>query len=404
MRLNADAARAARGPLFAVGVLGALMLGASHLLTHCSHSVEAAQAITLRVRLDDAERQTTIEGAKLQTQPSPPFEIGARLEIRTQSRGLLLLTENGDAWALDSAEGVRVSWEGPARIVAGDKASRREREAQHHGNLVVRASRGALRRVLHTDLELYTSGVLAAEMSPSWPAAALEAQAIAARSFALTARARRRKLDFDVFDDDRDQVYRGARDDPSLVRAVRNTRGQVLRYDGKILRAYYSSTCGGMTREGFERFRDVPRAPFRSVVCEGCADSPRYRWTRTIARSRLAQLGVSARGSLNIRPTKRSGRGDWMRMSLTDARGVQREVAARRLHALRALPSLWLDSVRARGAVVEVRGRGFGHGVGLCQYGARGYARGGWSARDILAHYFPGAEIGMIDAPTNARD
>lgn len=378
------------------------IFGLSHFVTRCGSPARAAEREIVRVLLGEDGSRLRIRADALRCVPAAPFALDRQLEVRTQSNGLLVLGPKGQAWAHDDAS-LEIHWDGPATLQgdAEDFDGESDDERPHFGHLVVTQKSWpdrppSLRRVLHADLDLYVTGVIAAEMGARFPPAALEAQAIAARGFALSARSRRSELDFDLFDDDKDQVYRGVPEDPSLVKAVRATLSMVLTYDGKPIRSYYSSTCGGATRDGFERFEDVPRAPFRGVECTACSDSPRFRWTRRIPRSAFAAIGHGGSGRLTITPIDKSARGDWRRMRVK-SRGKSTTHSASTLSRLQPMPSLWIEKVDSAGDGVVVHGRGFGHGVGLCQYGARGYALRGWTHEEILAHYFPGTTVETIE-------
>ena len=349
-------------------------------------TVLAKGSATLRVRLGDVAGQAVLHAESFRCQPKAPIKLGARITLRTQSSGLLVIAENGAAWVFDEPS-LAIEWTGLARLERGGKTR------EHAGRLVAnKDDEGRVRLVLHTSLETYLTGVLEAEMGSRFAPDALRAQAVAARSFALTAAGRRTDKDFDVFDDDRDQVYRAVSDHPTIVDAVRETQGLVLKHGERVVRAYYSSTCGGHTRDGFERFRDVPKAPFRGVHCGSCQGSPRFRWKRDFERSKLTSLGLPARGKITIEASKRSARGDWVRFR-AHGRGFDKSYPISKLLRLRAFPSPWFDSVTVDAKRVIVRGKGFGHGVGMCQYGALGRARRGEAWRAILAHYFPGTTI-----------
>ncbi|MCA8969633.1 MAG: SpoIID/LytB domain-containing protein [Planctomycetes bacterium] len=364
----------------------------------------AATSEVIRVLIATPENSIRIRAQDLRCPRIGNVGIVDAIEVRTQAKGLLVIPLRDErqsdatsepAFVLDDGH-VDITWLGPATWTTG-AARTASSTRQHFGRLTAHAADdGSLRCVLHAPLELYVTGVLAAEMGSSFPPAALAAQAIAARGFALTARARRQdSQDFDVFDDERDQVYRGVDASPPLIEAVRATTGLVLAYDGNVLRSYYASTCGGRTRDGYAFFRDVPRAPFRGVVCEACSDSPLYRWSRRIERGAFAELGCGRSGSLRFELFADDDRGDLEKIRVTGPHGSV-IVPASSLSRLRPLPSRWIDSISDRGDDIEVRGRGFGHGVGLCQYGARGYARAGWSFSAILQHYFPGATITQL--------
>src|SRR5581483_3914228 len=148
----------------------------------------------------------------------------------------------------------------------------------YHGTLVVWSGGGRLAVVNAVDLEDYARGVIGDEMPHRWPLAALEAQAVAARSYALaTLRSRRR---FDLFADDRSQVYGGmGAETPGTLYAATQTEGKILMYGGHVATTYFFSTSGGRTadvRDVWPRLGDVPY--LRSVPDPYDADSPVHAW------------------------------------------------------------------------------------------------------------------------------
>ncbi len=246
------------------------------------------------------------------------------------------------------------------------------------------------------DIESYLYSVVTREMPPSWPISALQAQAIAARTYVL-ARSNPQRA-YDVVPSEIDQVYSGIESETESGRAaVSATAGDVLQLDGHFASIAYSSCCGGHTENAGDAWGGRAPVNLRGVVCGYCTDSPWYRWTRTL---RLADLAVAFAAELQgeaiigfaASDIDRSGRA--RAFSLQTERGV-RSIPATRARArigTRVLPSLLVHSIsppQADGTVV-IEGGGLGHGVGLCQWGARGLARTNASALAILSWYFPG--------------
>jgi len=280
----------------------------------------------------------------------------------------------------------------------------------------------------------YLSAVLTAELYPSWTQATFNAQAIAARSYALHERWRRRRLGdhFDVESDTRDQAY--AAHDPSTKArlAVEETRGKVLTFNGRLLRAYYSSTCGGRpasaadtwpTGQGFA-FNLAPpiQAHERSALCQA---SPRFRWKLTRDRTALVRrleafgkrrhLAIARLTSLaSVRVERTNAAGRPARYRITDDSGAWWTLSAESLRLalnLTGAKAPTLDSatmvssgdvnIQIHDNIVTIEGRGFGHGVGMCQFGAEAMAKQGRSASKILLFFYPGARITTLK---NAAD
>jgi stage II sporulation protein D len=306
-----------------------------------------------------------------------------------------------------------------------------------------KAYRGALRTV-PTDsgllvinvvpLEDYLLGVVPLELGerPASERAALEAQAIAARSYTITrvsaARSGRgRSTDFDLVSSTSDQVYGGhGAEQPNASAAVLATRGQVLRYGDGVIVAPYHSTCGGETAAAEEVWRSNGEPYLRRVSDRMpgreeryyCDIAPRFYWERTltgaeidatVARYLAAYARVPAGGpgsvrSVEVQGRTPSGRVAALRLSTTagsfevrgnDARSVVRSGAGELLPS--SYFSVSVEPTTGGGiARVVLKGNGFGHGVGMCQWGAIGRARAGHDARTILRTYFPGTTIGPI--------
>lgn len=254
-------------------------------------------------------------------------------------------------------------------------------------------------------LEEYLYSVVSREMPSSWPAGALQAQAIVARTFVLQRSTPRRA--YDVVPSEADQVYTGIdAETRATTAAVDATNGQVLRYGDGFAQVMYSSCCGGHTESNADAWGGAPLAYLSGVGCTYCTDSPWYRWTQNVPmqrvrdafRDRTAQIGDVQ--DITLDPPDSSGRIRFATIVGTSATLRVKGGDLRRALGTRTLPSLLvkrlgLDQQAAQAdQALVIEGAGLGHGVGLCQWGARGYARAGATARAILALYYPGTSIG----------
>ncbi len=275
---------------------------------------------------------------------------------------------------------------------------------QYRGNLLLRRhADGTLNAVNILPVDAYLYSVLGSETYASWPAAAHDAQAVVARSYALWRIAQRRNQPYDLRATVLDQNYLGlSKENPKLKAAVDRTAGLALLYQMKLFRCYYHSTCGGHT-EAVERvFPTPPLGPLSGARCTYCRDSKHYRWEREMSKSALATAlrdhGVNLQGIEEIVVTERSptGRGQTVVVTAADGRELTFPAADFRLKiGARELPSTWFQ-LHERGSEYLIQGRGWGHGVGLCQWGSRGMAEAGHSAREILRHYYPGATLQKV--------
>lgn len=333
---------------------------------------------------------------------------------------------------------------------------------------------GAMDGVEFVPLEEYLSGVVAKEMLAGWPLEAYRVQAVAARTYAMQERERNLKSaggggSFDVESSDRDQVYAGATTNKTAIEAVRSTRGVVLMDGENILRAYFSSTCGGRvasardtwpTGPGFEYNLAAPIQAHTPPRESACNASPLYRWTTERPRGelvvRLRTFGernrlmvrqitdLAAIEPMSLNDVGRPNRykiiepgGRWFQLSAEELRlacntnvsgnavmatgGAPKSAApggGAGTPALAAVsvqpgsdgppgvPSTMIPDidrktrvhssdfeVKVVGETVIINGRGFGHGVGMCQYCAKAMADRGDNHRVMLMRFYPGAQI-----------
>jgi stage II sporulation protein D len=263
------------------------------------------------------------------------------------------------------------------------------------GEVEVRRGPDALAVVHSLPLEDYVAAVVGSEMPLSFPPAALQAQAVAARTFAIfkkleaVGEGRPWHLGSSVLD----QVYRGSLADRRARAAAETTAGEVLVYRHAPIEAYFHSTCGGRTERGADALgRDLPY--LASVACGRCGGSSLTRWTVRVPAAELGRIAGLPGAVVGLRVVERTGSGRARRVEL---RGGGREarltaVDLRQRLGFSRLPSLAFDARMERGTAVFT-GRGSGHGAGLCQYGAAGAAQAGEDYRAILGRYYPGTEL-----------
>lgn len=233
---------------------------------------------------------------------------------------------------------------------------------KYEGTLDVKAKDGEVIPVVEMDLEIAVASVVQAEASPGTPLEALKAQAVVSRSYLVAGRGRH--ADFDFCDTAHCQFLREppAPDSPA-AQATAATRGLVLVYNDKPVAAMFTRSCGGDTRTPSET--DLPPSdyPYYAVRCEICYKNP-IRWTRTLSREDAALLSQGENG----------------------------RIALGRKLGWNAVPS-YSFTLREQGDKVILEGIGQGHGVGLCQRGARGMAELGSDFQTILDHYFPNTTL-----------
>lgn len=286
-----------------------------------------------------------------------------------------------------------------------------------------RVSDNRLRVVNLLPLESYLASVVDGEMPRDFGREARAAQAVAARTYALMA-IREAPADalWDLYATVRSQKYLGVKytdsngselagESESSRAAVTTTSGWVLTYRGKLFRPYYAACCGGQTLRGAELFPEAA-PPHSGVACRFCQKATWYRWTVDLSAAdlttRLKPLARTKGRTLTaisaIEPVPSTGAETLSRFRI---RQGQQSFEATGQDLRLALASDGAKSPRMsiqrtkRG--YRIIGRGHGHGAGMCQWGARGQAAEGRSARQILEHYYPGATISRAANPAPVR-
>ncbi len=241
-------------------------------------------------------------------------------------------------------------------------------------------------KVIEVDLEDYVASVLSGEVPGSWPSEALKAQAIAARTYAVAKMRERRAKNFHVQSTVTDQVYK-INPGPVFVAAAKATYGLVLTKDKKLVETSFHSTCGGKTADS-QTVWGRSYEHLRGVICNYCKASKTYFWRESVSLLELEAKFKQKINGINILNRSEDGRvinlelcGEHKkRLSGNDFRMTMGWTKVR---------STLIDSIEFSDNHVEIKGRGFGHGVGLCQHGAMGMAQGGKRFQEILYHYYP---------------
>ena len=374
-----------------------------------------------------------------------------RLQVRLRD-GRLVLTGGGKG-----LRSLRISSSDPRGIWLGQR--------RYRGDLLLLVRNGRIQAINQLGIETYLPSVVGSEMPATWPLAALQAQAVAARTYAL--RQRGRKPDFDVKATVSSQVYKGIESEtPRTVEAVATTRSLVLVHNGRLINAVFHSSSGGSTEPSGEVWQN--QLPYLVSVKDHDQHSPVHRWNQRFEagdlRRRFQETGGVDR--LSVLRTSSTGRvrsariqGPLGSLVLTGRQLRQRlglkstmvsfsllqgdsgdaldplDPADHRSESPPQLIGLWSDSASgsigvadassaaggpataplpppplgrrltssdhpgrapetSRGSIVlQAEGQGYGHGVGMSQWGAHGLASQGADFREILHHYYRGATI-----------
>jgi len=264
--------------------------------------------------------------------------------------------------------------------------------------MLIRTPQNRITVINAINIEDYIKGVLYHEVSHHWPMEALKAQAVAARTYAMFSLAGSDK-EYDVTNDIYSQVYGGKTSERYRTGlAVDRTAGEILVYKDKVLPAYFHATCGGMTEDAKELWNiDLP--PLRGVTCPYCKDSPHMHWKKNF-RLKDVQETLNKRGyktgpikDIAVVDRDRSERITSLKITSRDGQ----ELVIKGKDFREAMGPNILKSnnyeVHMQGYYVDLVGKGWGHGVGLCQWGARGMALEQFNYKKILGYYYPGSEI-----------
>ena len=253
-------------------------------------------------------------------------------------------------------------------------------------------------------LEDYVVGVVRAEASEKWPPEMLRAQATAARTYAAHRRLLGAGKPFHILASTAHQQYAGKVPPSSPIwAAVRDTAGQVLLWEGEVFPAFYHTESGGYTEDPRSVFAAQNMPGLKPVRCDFSAGSPHFYWNLDLRLSDLSEtlrrngFDTGAISAIDV-----SERTPSLRASSVTVRGDRAVVTVRGNDFRRMLGydtfKSTLFAVALDGDWARFTGRGYGHGVGMCQWGAKGMAEQGYSARQILEYFYPGTTLGSLDA------
>ena len=415
---------------------------AVHALQEPSMRVLVSQAPVVRLRAD-GDQTFLVRGLGRGDQRMRSMEVSLR-------DGHLMVSgqmSNGSSHRISARSAIELHSDNPRGIWLGPR--------RYRGRLQLLVRGGQVQVVNHLGIETYLASVVGSEMPHKWPLPALQAQAVAARTYAL--RQRGKSGDFDVKATVASQVYRGVESEtPNTLKAVESTRSLVLVHGGRLINAVFHSSSGGATEPSGEVWRN--QLPYLISVADHDQHSPVHRWNKRFDDDELRDLFRETGGVKRLQVLKTSSTGRVRTARVLGPRGsllltgrelrqrlglkstmVRFELVNRSTNSsgdqsvdrftqvAPPLIGLWQDSasgplqkniafdlpmspspppppplprvnqsnagVRVGELVLEARGQGFGHGVGMSQWGAHGLALQGADFRQILLHYYRGAEI-----------
>jgi len=326
-------------------------------------------------------------------------------ELRIDGTGVLLTDAKGEPLRLEMPlqvkrvkDGITVNGRSVAGLVASAPARIAINGKGYRGVLEVSASERGLLVVNELPLEEYLVGLINCEISSAWPMEAVKAQAVIARSYAMFQKKARQGAVYQLESSVMDQVYEGCDlEDSRAARGVQETSGEVLTWDDKVIQAFYHSNCAGHT-ESSRNVWGLAIPYLQGVPCQYCQDANPINWEQRIPLKKVEAalkgggFQLSGLKELKVQGRNRSGR--VQQVAAYGARGSVEVpgVAFRKALGYGVVKSTNFE-IRMAGDDCLISGSGSGHGVGLCQWGAKERANDGFAYREILSYYYPGVKL-----------
>ncbi len=262
----------------------------------------------------------------------------------------------------------------------------------YRGKTQLVRTEGGLLAINHVNLEQYLYSVVGSEMVPSWPLEALKAQAVTARSYALYKRSRSANPLYDLGDTTVHQVYKGVQSETNTTQAaVRSTANQVLIHNNNIILAVYHAASGGHT----ENVEDVwmEPLPYLRGVPDFDQGTPSFQWSESFRSEDLGRR-LEVGNVLAMIPTRLTPRGRVEEIQIQGTNGSRTMDGERFRQALNLKSTLFTIAAVPNG--FQINGRGFGHGIGMSQWGSLNLAYRGASYQQILAHYYQNTALALV--------
>ena len=372
------------------GVLGP----AAALVLIAGVALPAAGASTIRVAVLENARAVEFRGTDLELSGAGECPRCGQ-PVHVGGTDILLRAVSRDG-------GVEIDGEPFGRTVrVRSAATIRVNGREYVGDFEVATNGDGFAVINELPLEQYVAGALKAEAPATWPREALRAQAIVVRTYAAYQRQLNAGRAYHIVASTADQQYAGRVDDASPVwDAVRDTAGQVLLWEGALFAAFYHTDDGGYTEAPGAVFAAKDLPALRPVRCQ-YDSGPHYRWNLDLRLADLSEalrragFEVGAVTGIDV-----AGRSQTLRVLELVVRGTRgaarlRGTEFRRLVGYDTLRST-LFAVAVDGQYARFAGRGWGHGVGMCQAGAAGMAEQGYTAAQILVYYYGGARLSTL--------
>jgi stage II sporulation protein D len=349
-----------------------------------------------------------IRVAILQDAPSLSLNIGGYFEIiDAKSKRTLHHAKSLKTTVTASKNGILIGSENfyPDKVIiqASKSAGLAINGRKFRGNIqFIRKDNSSLLVVNYLGLEDYIKGILYHEVSHYWPLEILKAQAVVCRTYALNQIEVNKGKDFDVTADIYSQVYGGRTSERYRTsKAVDETRGEILTYQGKVFPAYFHATCAGYTEDA-SLLWNINIAPLKGVHCGFCQDSPHFKWHNVLNIDELRQ--TLEKSGYRIKEIKDILIGDRDKSGRIVVLKFINEKETLNISAKDFRNIIGPNIIRSTNFTVKLAdndavfvGYGWGHGVGLCQWGGYFMAKSGYNYQEILRYYYPGSLLESLD-------
>ena len=306
-------------------------------------------------------------------QPITVDEAGGRLE----------LIDGRDNFGISSTFWLEPSGDGVVWI--GDR--------WYRGRVQLISGENGVIAINHVNVDDYLYSVVGSEMPSSWPQEALRSQAVAARSYALYHHSKARGQDFDLNSTQSSQVYKGLQGEaPSTQSAVNATRGKVLTHGGRVIEAVFHSSSGGHTENSEHVWSKA--VPYLKGVPDFDQNAPVYSWRTQFSLEEVGER-IGYPGIIDaVEVLSRTPQGRVNRMTIIGNEGTL-TITGNTFRQKLGLRSTKFD-LAVSPTSISVAGNGFGHGIGMSQWGARGMAERGHDYDEILTHFYNGTRLGSM--------
>ncbi len=279
---------------------------------------------------------------------------------------------------------------------------------KYRGRFEIRNHLGKMLVINLVSMDDYLKSVVPSEIPNNWPVESLKAQAVAARTYALFHMQKKSSDLYDLESCTNSQVYKGiASENEATSKAVDETRDMVITYNYEPIQAYFHSTCGGKTTDSRYVWSGDGVPYLKSVNCNYCSDSKHYNWSYTLS---LYELNYAMRNKFpsvgkiqNISFKKKDGRVVDVRIRHENGVAAMTGNEFRLLMDPKKIKSLLFES-KVDNNGLRIEGHGWGHGVGMCQWGARGMALTGKNFKEILTFYYKGVDIRKLNRATGVKN